>query len=734
MKIFIVLLLTIGFSFADTRPKIALVLSGGGARGGAHVGVLKVLEKNNIPIDLIVGTSMGAFVGGLYASGMSADEIKEMLITTNWEENIRTDFDRKDTPMRTKEVEYTYQGRLGLGVNVKNEIVLPTGVLKRQPMLMKFSELTEDSRNIKDFDNLPIPFRAVATNIVNGEAVVLKSGSLAKSIYASSSIPGGFQPILIDGIDLVDGGISDNIPIQTAKDMGADIIIAVDVSENFEDDIDVNSYFVVLGQMVNILMRKNANESIKKLTDKDILITPELDGFTGLDVQKYPQIIKRGLDATNKIYATKLKYLSMSDEDYSKYKKDHRVFKKVEAPIIDAIEIVNQTYISDESILKRLKVKVGDRLDRSLLRQNLMHIYNMTIFDSVEYDIKELDGKNTLVIITTPSWNNHGEMNFAFGIEDDSKGHSAYSLKFGYTKFGINSLGAEWKNDFEIGKRQKAYTEFFQPLDTTQRYYVKPALLYENILDLVPIQEGKKASAELESRRYGASFSAGAYINTYYQFEVGIGAYKDHVVAELIDDSGEDYNARPIYASISVDNLDDLNFPDTGLKSTIEITKEMKELGSDYEHTKIYLDLEKPLSVYNNNFTTYIKAGTVFNNHNDPDKLMLNDMFVLGGLFNMSGYAPYSLIGNHMFLGVVKYRYRIKDGGFFGSLDTPLYAGFSLEAGDAWDDGMSESLSDVKKSGTVYGAADTFLGPLYLAFGFAQDGSKSFYLYLGEKF
>ncbi len=732
MKIILVLLLAFSFSFASKRPKVALVLSGGGARGGAHAGVLKVLEEKKIPIDMIIGTSMGSFVGGLYASGVSADEIKEMLTTSDWKKHIRTNFDRKDTPMRVKEVEYIYQGRLGLGVDEKNNIVLPTGVLKRQPLLMKFMEETKDSQNIKNFDNFPIPFRAVATNIVNGEAVVLKSGSLAKAIYASSSIPGGLQPINIDGIDLVDGGVSDNLPIQLAKEMGADIIIAVDVSEKFEDKIDVNSYFVVLGQMVNILMRKNADVSILKLNDTDILITPNLDGFGGLDADKYPQIIKKGLDAANEVYETKLKHLSVSNEEYEKYKKEHRVLEKFEAPIIDAIEIVNPTYLSNESILRRIKIKVGDRLDEILLRQNLMHIYNMTIFDSVEYVLKEVDGKNILVIVTTPSWNNRGEMNFAFGIEDDFKGHSSYSLKVGYTKFGINELGAEWKNDLEIGRRQRAYTEFFQPLDTMQRYYVKPSFLYQNILDLVPVNSD--ATIEMESKRYGGAFAVGAHVTTDFEFELGVGVYKDFVDIPLVDGASSNYDARPIYASILVDYLDNLNFPNTGVKSAIKWTKESKEFGSDYEHEKIYFEIEKPLSFYNNNFTTYLKVGSVYENNNDASKFVLNDKFILGGLFNMSGYRPYSIVGNHMAFVALKYRYRIKDGGFFGSLNAPLYAGFSLEVGDAWNDDDAETLSSFKKSGTIYVAADTFLGPLYFAYGHALDAEQSFYLYLGEKF
>ena len=215
---------------ADDRPKVALVLSGGGSRGAAHVGVLKILEKNKVPVDMIVGTSMGSLVGGLYASGKTPQEIEDILGKTDWKEYIRTNFNRADIPMRKKAIEYVYQGRLALGINTENELVLPTGVLKRQPMLYKLLKETQHAQNIKDFDKLPIPFRAVATNIKNGDRVVLKSGVLAESIYASLSVPGGFQPINIDGIDLVDGGVSENMPVSVAQELGADIIIAVDVS------------------------------------------------------------------------------------------------------------------------------------------------------------------------------------------------------------------------------------------------------------------------------------------------------------------------------------------------------------------------------------------------------------------------------------------------------------------------------------------------------------------------
>lgn len=740
MKIALLLALLLSILFAQERPKIALVLSGGGARGGAHVGVLKVLEEYRIPIDMVVGTSMGSFVGGLYASGESPQDIEKMLTSTQWKKYIRTDFERQDIPMRKKNIDYIYQGRLGLGINVKNELVLPTGVLKRQPLLLKFLELTKKSEDIKDFDKLNIPYRAVATDIKNGDAVILKSGSLAKAIYASSSIPGGFQPINIDGKDLVDGGVSKNFPIEVALDMGADIIIAVDVSENFDKKLDVNSYFVVMGQLVNILMRKNANESIEKLREDDILLTPDLKGFSGLDADKYSAIIQKGVEVT--LHAKKrLAHLALSESEYAHYKVEHQQRHIYKVPIIDAIEIENPSYLSDDSIRMRIHQKEGEAFDEAQLSRDIMHIYNMMIFDSIDYQIERKERKNILHIKTTPSWDNHGELRFAIGLEDDFSGHSAYSLKLGYTMFGLTSYGAEWRSDFEIGRYEKAHTELFLPFDAMQRYYARPFVKYSGVTDMIPSQNivaMNLGNQEIYSSRAGGGLALGMHIGTSYELEVGLAAYKDYVrldMASLLGLNPEyNYTARPLYALINIDNLDNVNFPKLGVKSELKWIKEMNSLGSDYNYEQIYFEIEKPFRFYSNNITSYFKIGDTYAKR---DKALRREgQFILGGLFNLSGYEPYSFIGDNVALGVLKYTYEIKDGGFFGSLNAPLYAGFSLEMGQTWSNNSKNLLTyeAFKKSGTLYVAADTFLGPLYLAYGASVDGHESVYLYLGEKF
>lgn len=735
MRFFLLSVLFVSLLQAQERPKIALVLSGGGARGAAHVGVLKVLEENHIPVDMIVGTSMGSFMGGLYAAGWKPDDMAEMLIDTDWNRYIRADFDRVEIPMHRKMVEYIYQGRLGVGINANNEIVLPTGVLKREPLLLKFDELTQNVHDIKDFDKLPIPYRAVATDIKNGNAVVLKSGSLAEAIYASSAIPGGLQPININGIDLVDGGVSNNIPIDVARKMGADIIIAVDVSENFSDKVDVNSYLVVMGQLVDILMRKNANESIKTLGKKDILITPDLNGYTGLDVEKYKEIIQSGYEAANK-NIEKLKKLVISQNAYKEYRQKYRKEHQAKQIIIDAIEIKSKTYLSNDIIKEEIRQKIGHPFNAQALREDILNLYNLTIFDSITYDIKKRDGHNILVITTTPSWNNNGDLLFSLSLDDDFKGHSSYSLKIGYFMYGVNSLGAEWHTNIEIGKKQHYSTEFYQPLDNKQMFYVRPFLGYEKMTYIVPTEA--EGNQELESIGYGGGIGFGINISRVFRSELSLGSYEDRAIVKLFQ-YDERLNARQMNLKFLYDSLDNYTFPNSGLLAKLNLKKDAKVWGSDYDYEQIYLDLQKPLSYFDSSFIVNFKFGktdikTAVKTAKGSPAITVYDKFSLGGMFNLSGYQAYTFEGNNIIFGSIMYRYRIKNGGFFGSLGMPLYAGVTAESGTVWDDGDVLHGSDVKYSASLYLAADTPLGAFYFTYGSSDSGDTCLYLTLGEKF
>lgn len=244
------------------RPCTALVLGGGGARGGAHLGVLKQLEAQQIPIDLIVGTSIGAFVGGLYASGHSPDEIEKILQTLDWGAGFTDKVSRDEMPLRRTQQRDQYAIRLDIGLG-KDGVKMPKGLLLGQAM----AELIELAYGVQSanqhFDQLPIPFRAIATNLRNKDTVVLEQGSLLSAVQASMSIPGVVQPMRLDGKVLVDGGVANNLPISVARQFGATRIIAVAIDAPLREETQLDSAFAVTEQLTSFLVRQEVEQQKK---------------------------------------------------------------------------------------------------------------------------------------------------------------------------------------------------------------------------------------------------------------------------------------------------------------------------------------------------------------------------------------------------------------------------------------------------------------------------------------
>ncbi len=761
-KLILIALLSVSI-YAAERPKIGLVLSGGGARGGAHLGVIKEFEKHHIPIDGIVGTSMGAFIGGLYASGMSSQEIERRLTTTKWDEVIVVDYDRTQIPFRRKKLQHDFPGKLKVGINKDNDIVIGAGVFKRQMMLQYLEEKTHNISYIHDFDKLRIPFRAVASNLENGERVVLGSGSLAESIYASIAIPGGFDPIVIDGKTLVDGGVADNLPLDVMREeMEMDIIVVIDISTPFDKDARFENIISVLGQLSNILMRKNVEQTVASMKENEILITPDLKKYTPLDADKYAEIIKIGEKTIEHDYASKLANLSLDDEAYARYLEQINPANLHSCPVIDKIEIDNQTYLNDETIRSYLHVKTGEQLDFDQLNKDVKVIYNLMIFDDVKYSIVTIDDITTLKITATPSWDVNGQLKFAFGFEDNFNGHSDYSVKLEYIMFGLNSYGGEWRSRFSIGIERLAYTEWYQPLDVLQKWYIRPNIFYrDKKIYLSPDvlgagDDAHNSGADLDdsipaqAKEYGAEFGFGVNITNNLQAEVSLIAKNVSPSIDLLtlinngdQNSSYKYSKRSksqdilqAHATVRLDSLNDAFFPTQGYAGVLNYFRQMSEWGSDAEFSQLFAKISAAYSFGYHTFYPTLKSGLTFKSEAFDSSQDFNAFYTLGGLFNLSGLPTNAMAGDQMLFGSLVYRYRLTQEDFFGALSMPLYAGFSLEAGDTWYKEHKElqENADIIFAGSAYLAADTVIGPMYLGVGAADGEYYSVYFSLGHEF
>lgn len=744
------------------RPRIGLVLSGGGARGGAHLGIIKAFEHHNIPIDAIVGTSMGSFIGGLYASGMSSGEIERQLTTMDWTKVITFDYDRQEIPFRRKHLQRAFPGNAKVGVNKDAEIVLGTGLFKRQNMLIYLKKKTYGVSNLKNFDELRIPFRSVASRLEDGATVVLRDGSLAESIYASIAIPGGFDPITINGEVLVDGGVADNLPLDVMREeMNVDYIVVVDISTPYDDHAKFDNYIAVLGQLSNILMRKNVEETITSMEgrENETLIIPDLTGYTPLDADKYPEIIAIGEVKAEEVYNSDLSHLSLYEKDYYEYLADRPKPKKYESPVIDKIELDNGTYLNDEAILSLVHAKVGDKLDSEQLDLDVTDIYNLMIFDDVTYKVIQKDGLNVLKITTTPSWDVNGQVKFAIGFEDNFDGHSDYFVKMEYVEFGLNSYAGEWRTRVSFGQENLLLTEIYQPLDAYGYTFIRPSLFYRNrkvyvspsILAEHNVEAGLNDTFTMQAKEYGGALGLGVNITKNMRVEAGGIVKKVNPSSSFmkndINSSGDvvssfeevegDANVFNIYGAIEYDSLDNAFFPRKGYRA--EFTYRYSEqFEGDYSAFSQYLlDVTGVYTFGRHTFAPRLKMGSTFNATDFSNSQDFTAYYTLGGLFELSGLPTNAVTGSNVALGSLIYRYRLTDDGFFGSLSMPMYAGMSLESGNTWyDESDLHSFSSDKLlyAGSLFLAADTIIGPFYMGVGSTEFDYYSFYISLGKSF
>ena len=314
--LFVMALLTAAQAHAE-RPRVGLVLGGGGARGAAHIGVLRELERHRVPIDAIAGTSMGAIVGGLYAAGMSVAELQDVVATLDWADTMSDTPPRKDLSFRRKQDDAHFPIDLELGLR-GSELVVPMGVIQGQDLELLLRELTIGVSGISDFDDLPIPFRAVASDIESGEAVILDSGDLAQAIRASMAVPGALAPVRIGDRLLVDGGLVGNLPIDVARTMGVDVVIAVDVEFPLYSADELDSAFAISEQMLTILIHKETRRQIDTLGDDDVLIRPELGTFASSDFGRIADTLEPGAEAARAVSAS-LRRLTRSESEYAEH-------------------------------------------------------------------------------------------------------------------------------------------------------------------------------------------------------------------------------------------------------------------------------------------------------------------------------------------------------------------------------------------------------------------------------
>lgn len=707
---------------AKKRPTIGLVLSGGGARGAAHIGVLRVLEKLYIPIDVVTGTSMGAIVGGMYASGYSVDEIEKLLRETDWDAVFRDEPPRKDRSFRRKRDDFNFMVKLEAGLK-DGKVTIPKGLLQGQQLLLRLKSLTLSAP--RDFDALPIRFRAVAADIETGEAVTLGKGSLATAMLASMSIPGVFAPVEWNGRLLVDGGFANNAPVQLARELGADIVIVVDLSEEPGGRGKLSSPFSILNQILGFTIQRNTAEQLKTLGHEDVLIQPDLSQYSSTDFWRVAEMIDIGVSAANQ-RSQKLENLSVSADAYAGYLASIR-HRTASPPVIDKIVINNQSSLGTDVLKSLIDTKVGVTLDPPALAEGIQQLYGQNIFERVSYDVLQ-DGQQTELVVDAKEkgWGPN-YLRFGLNMESDFEGSGYFNLATSHTMTPINKRGGEWRTELQVGHDQRITTEWYQPIDRNLRYYVRSSLGYSET-HIGQYESGQQV-ADLKVSSSTVSVAAGRQFGNWGQLEVGAftGSGSTGTYIGNLSTPKQNFNSGAWVVRFGYDQLDSINFPRSGSLVNVTWQSGREELGADAEYDAMQINGLWAGTWNKHTLMLWSSIGGVV----DTD-VPADNAFSIGGLFNLSGYHRSELAGRYA--GVVRVIYLKELGESRSVLNVPVYIGGSLEAGNVWNDREDISFDSLRSAGSLVLSVDSPIGPIYLARGFAEGGRSATYLFVGRTF
>lgn len=722
------------------RPKIGLALSGGGAKGAAHLGVIKYLEKHNIPIDYISGTSMGSFIGGMYAMGRSSAEIELILAEYDWSQGYNDDIPRELLSVREKHRQDSFQLQTNIGFD-GTSIEFPSGFVQGQGMAKLLRLATNSLPYVAHFDLLPVPYRAVATNVETMREVILDHGDLSKVMQASMSIPGALTPVIIDGLHLVDGGMVNNLPVSVLQDMGADIIIAVDIGSQLYRQEDITSAFLIFDQLSSSMTRTSANEQILKLTEQDILLSPDIDGIGTADFARMLDAVDRGEKSAQNASA-KLLPLSLSDADYALYQQQKQR-KKQQLAQIDIIEINNinintDTRLSPRVIENKLNLKRGDKITVAELEQQVDALYALNLFQKVDYSITEKNGTHDLHInVVEKSWG-PGYVDFKFNIQESTTSDDRQQIGLQYTLSDLNKLGAEWRTELVYGTDSNIATEFYSPIDYNQNFFFRTGVGLENYESKLYIGE----SDDPALNPIGSTFEYFAIlteqINVFTELgiipvdwaQIAVGAYYQAGNVDVIGTNiNSSFDSQGWYLQVRLDSLDNISFPTQGFKLDSNVYVDTGDYLDSHE-SNVFFSLDWRNASSFNRSTLEFKASVA-----SYDGLLISPTFKvgLGGFQNLSGYGIDEITGNYKGLVALIYRHRLLDNNL-GAFSFPLYMGASIEQGNVWNDKDEVSFASTISAGSVFIALDTGIGPVMLSYGYAEGGHSSAYLFIGNNF
>lgn len=702
----------------ERSSRTALVLGGGGARGAAHIGVLEILERERIPVDCVVGTSMGALVAGAYAAGLSPQEMREKLAEADWTDMFLDVADYSQLSYRKKAITRGLLAGTEVGVTKKG-MQISSGVIAGEKIKLFFNQLVGEYQGERLIEQLSMPLAIVATDIGTGERVVLKKGSLTQAMRASMSVPGLMAPVEYDGHKLVDGGLVDNLPITLGRDLcQADRVIAVNVGSPLKPAEEVGSLLSVTGQMIGILTQQNVVRSLSNLTGSDIYIYPELGDIKSTDFKRYANAADIGREAAQQQLVL-LQKLSVSEENYAAWNLQ-RQGSRHDVARVDEIIIAPLNQVNPEFVKRLIRQRPGTAINRIKLEQDLIRIYGSGYFNRVDYRVSEEQGITKLEIIPTEKNGSTAYATFGFTIEEEYRDGASVNFRGAYRSTWLNSYGGESFAVADLGSDPYFEIGFHQPLTDRHTWFIEPG--YTKGREEINIFSDDEKIAEYRLTTTSTQLMMGRNLSIWGQARAGWRHYSIKGEADInaaeLPDADERYGGW-LFETL-FDQRNRLYFPSRGWRGDLGYFK-----SNELDYEKIFSDISVAYPL--GDFVMATRGSFV---SSLDGELPAFDAAMLGGLLNMSGYASNQILADQatfLQLRAEKIVGRMPLG-----LSGDLRMGLSLEAArvkNAYT--LTDAENEWLDSVALYWGGETPMGPVYVGYGFTFSGNYNLYFLIG---
>jgi len=703
------------------RPRIALVLSGGGARGLAHIGVLRVLRELRVPVDIVVGTSMGSVIGGAYAAGASVADLERMALHTDWDRVIADRPPRDDLMFRRREEDVLLPSRIEFGVH-RDGISLPPAAAGNAALEQVLGELLPAGTRDKPVNELALPFRSVASDLVSGELVDLADTPLFLTMRASLAVPGVFAPVRVKQRLVVDGGLVRNLPVDLARAMGAEIVIAVNVGTPLAPEKELGSAVGVAQQMLNILTEQNVQRSLKELRPDDILLAPEMNGISFLDFKQAERAMRAGERAAHAL-AARLAPLALPAERYALFESR----RLAAPPLADAglplarLEVHSEGDINPQALKVQSGLVVGRKVTLEQVREAGERLYGRGDLERVETEVSDAAGQRSVLIKANEAEWASSRLRVGLELASDFDDANSFALKLMHVRTSINPWGAELRTVMGIGDKRDFAIQFWQPLGPGSSWYVAPSAQYGSFSsDLFSM--GRRA-ARVGHSGYAASMVLGRELGTWGDLQAGLTRQRASlrvVVPENPERPVERALDTTLFVRYRVDTLDSLGFPSRGFL-----------VDAAFEHSsgdgRAGPSLARSSVLAMSAFHSEAWAGHVYGEFARAQRG--SAPLSLGGFLRLSGTPTDALEGRKTAFARLVMARRV--GVLPVTLGGTVRAGFSFELGGGFDRELPLRGKALKQAASAFLSVDTRFGPTYLGAGATKDGNRALYIFLG---